>query len=92
MDTDVEEGQRYGIRHRGTSLTLVTALITVESWQHHREESRGGHFRGDFPERDDDNFMKRSMIYLDPSSPTAGIRQATKPVIFTRYEPMERKY
>ncbi len=42
--------------------------------------------------RDDEIFMKHSMVYLDPSSPTGGIRQETKPVIFTRYEPMERKY
>ena len=58
----------------------------------HREESRGGHFREDFPDRDDENFMVHSMVYEDPSSPTAGIRQETKPVIMTRYEPMERKY
>jgi succinate dehydrogenase / fumarate reductase flavoprotein subunit len=61
----------------------------------HREESRGGHFREDFPNRDDENFMKHSMAYLDPEAETdsvAGIRLETKPVIFTRYEPMERKY
>lgn len=61
----------------------------------HREESRGGHFREDFPSRDDEKFMKHSMAYLDTSAETdsvAGIRLETKPVIFTRYEPMERKY
>ncbi|WP_129662291.1 succinate dehydrogenase flavoprotein subunit [Rothia uropygialis] len=61
----------------------------------HREESRGGHFREDFPNRDDDKFMKHSMAYLDEGAETdsvAGIRLETKPVIFTRYEPMERKY
>ncbi|RKQ34099.1 succinate dehydrogenase flavoprotein subunit [Kocuria tytonis] len=58
----------------------------------HREESRGGHFREDFPNRDDENFMVHSMVYEDPSSATAGIRQETKPVVMTRYEPMERKY
>ncbi|MBG7587245.1 succinate dehydrogenase flavoprotein subunit [Rothia kristinae] len=61
----------------------------------HREESRGGHFREDFPNRDDEKFMKHSMAYLDTEAETdhvAGIRLETKPVIFTRYEPMERKY
>ncbi len=61
----------------------------------HRQESRGGHFREDFPNRDDENFMKHSMVYLDPEAETesiAGLRFDTKPVIFTRYEPMERKY
>ncbi|MUN62520.1 succinate dehydrogenase flavoprotein subunit [Kocuria sediminis] len=71
-------------------LLQLAKVMTVAAL--HRNESRGGHFREDFPERDDENFMKHSMVYLDPSSPTGGIRQETKPVIFTRYEPMERKY
>lgn len=61
----------------------------------HRQESRGGHFREDFPNRDDENFMKHSMVYLDEKAElegVAGLRFDTKPVIFTRYEPMERKY
>lgn len=61
----------------------------------HREESRGGHYREDFPDRDDENFMKHSMAYKDEaatSESVAGIRLDTKPVIFTRYEPMVRKY
>jgi succinate dehydrogenase / fumarate reductase flavoprotein subunit len=61
----------------------------------HRKESRGGHYREDFPDRDDANFMKHSMLYRDPAAETEGvkgIRFGTKPVVFTRYEPMERKY
>jgi succinate dehydrogenase / fumarate reductase, flavoprotein subunit len=61
-----------------------------------RKESRGGHFREDFPERDDANFMVHTMAYLagDAHSADAGdhIRLATKPVVITRYQPMERKY
>ena len=61
----------------------------------HREESRGGHYREDFPDRDDEKFMQHSMIYLDPEAETEGVkglRFDTKPVVFTRYQPMERKY
>ncbi|AOP54557.1 succinate dehydrogenase flavoprotein subunit [Brevibacterium aurantiacum] len=61
----------------------------------HRKESRGGHFREDFPDRDDEGFMHHTMTYLDPDSETDGIkgmRLETKPVIVTRYQPMERKY
>ena len=43
--------------------------------------------------------MKHSMAYKDDHAPAdgsaeaiAGIRLATKPVVFTRYEPMVRKY
>ncbi|GHD09430.1 succinate dehydrogenase flavoprotein subunit [Zhihengliuella salsuginis] len=60
-----------------------------------REESRGGHFREDFPDRDDERFMKHSMVYKDETAEMQGIkglRFDTKPVTFTRYQPMERKY
>jgi succinate dehydrogenase / fumarate reductase flavoprotein subunit len=61
-----------------------------------RKESRGGHFREDFPDRDDANFMVHTMAYLagDAHSADAGdhIRLDTKPVVITRYQPMERKY
>ncbi|MBG6180364.1 succinate dehydrogenase flavoprotein subunit [Arthrobacter sp. CAN_A1] len=59
----------------------------------HRKESRGGHFREDYPERDDENYLTHSMAYLDPTATeTSGVRLKTKPVVFTRYQPMERKY
>ncbi len=61
-----------------------------------RKESRGGHFREDFPTRDDANFLVHTMAYLtgDPESAEAGehIRLDTKPVVITNYPPMERKY
>ena len=61
----------------------------------YRKESRGGHYREDYPDRDDENFMKHSMCYKDEAAATEGIqgiRMETKPVVFTRYQPMERKY
>jgi succinate dehydrogenase / fumarate reductase flavoprotein subunit len=61
-----------------------------------RQESRGGHMRDDFPKRDDDKYMKHTMAYLsgDPHSSDAAdhIRLDWKPVVITRYQPMERKY
>jgi succinate dehydrogenase / fumarate reductase flavoprotein subunit len=61
-----------------------------------RQESRGGHMRDDYPKRDDENYMKHTMAYLsgDPHSSDAAdhIRLDWKPVVVTRYEPMERKY
>ncbi len=61
-----------------------------------RKESRGGHFREDYPDRDDANYMVHTMAYLagDAHSADAGdhIRLDTKPVVITRYQPMERKY
>ncbi|MBK4348858.1 succinate dehydrogenase flavoprotein subunit [Lacisediminihabitans changchengi] len=61
-----------------------------------RLESRGGHMREDYPERDDKNFLVHSMAYRigDPESAHAGdhIRLDWKPVVITNYPPMERKY
>ncbi|ABD10063.1 succinate dehydrogenase subunit A [Frankia casuarinae] len=61
-----------------------------------RNESRGGHSREDYPNRDDVNFMRHTMAYrsgpLVAASPEAEIRLDYKPVVMTRYQPMERKY
>ena len=69
-----------------------------------RKESRGGHAREDYTARDDTNFMRHSMSYKqlpeteDPNAPlgltgfTSDIRLDYKPVVVTRYQPMERKY
>ncbi|MGW9112505.1 succinate dehydrogenase flavoprotein subunit [Microbacterium sp. NPDC055683] len=68
-----------------------------------RKESRGGHMREDYPDRDDEKYMQHTMAYLtgDPHSPDPEdhIRLDWKPVVFTKndkgeltYPPMERKY
>jgi succinate dehydrogenase / fumarate reductase flavoprotein subunit len=54
-----------------------------------RNESRGGHFREDHPHRDDVNFMRHTMAYREADG---AIRLDYKPVVQTRYQPMERKY
>lgn len=53
-----------------------------------REESRGGHYREDFPTRNDDKFMVHTMAYASDE----GVRLDYKPVVITKYQPMERKY
>jgi succinate dehydrogenase / fumarate reductase, flavoprotein subunit len=58
-----------------------------------RKESRGGHYREDYPHRDDVNFMRHTMAYREVADDgTESIRLDYKPVVQTRYQPMERKY
>jgi succinate dehydrogenase / fumarate reductase flavoprotein subunit len=54
-----------------------------------RTESRGAHWRDDFPTRDDANWMKHTLAWRDASG---AIKLDFKPVVQGRYEPMERKY
>ncbi|UER53690.1 succinate dehydrogenase flavoprotein subunit [Kineosporiaceae bacterium SCSIO 59966] len=58
-----------------------------------RKESRGGHFREDYPTRDDVNYMRHTMAFrqAEPDG-SHSIRLEYKPVTVTRYQPMERKY
>lgn len=53
-----------------------------------REESRGAHFRTDFPKRDDDVWMKHTLAYRGESGPVLEY----KPVTVTRYKPQRRDY
>ena len=54
-----------------------------------RQESRGAHFRTDFPTRDDENWMKHTMAFRTEDG---GHELRYKPVTVTRFEPEERKY
>ena len=53
-----------------------------------REESRGSHFRTDFPARDDTGWLKHTLAYFTPE----GVRLDYKPVNIGPFEPKERKY
>ncbi len=53
-----------------------------------RRESRGAHFRTDYPKRDDENFLKHTLAYQGPSGP----RIDYSPVTITRWKPEARVY
>ena len=80
-NTDLLEAIELGFLLELAEVLVVSALA--------RKESRGGHAREDFQTRDDKKFMKHTMAYADEKK---GVRLDYKPVIMTRYEPMERKY
>jgi len=54
----------------------------------HRKESRGAHFREDFPGRDDKSYLKHTLVFKGPDGP--GVRY--KPVRITRFQPEARVY
>jgi succinate dehydrogenase / fumarate reductase flavoprotein subunit len=54
-----------------------------------RKESRGAHARPyDFPERDDENYMKHTLVTWSNGAPELSWR----PVTVTKWQPQERKY
>jgi succinate dehydrogenase / fumarate reductase, flavoprotein subunit len=53
-----------------------------------RKESRGAHFRSDFPDRDDKAWLKHSLVFQTPN----GLETQYKPVVVTRFEPKARTY
>jgi succinate dehydrogenase flavoprotein subunit len=54
-----------------------------------RRESRGAHFRTDYPTRDDVNFLKHTLAYYKGEDDP---QYSWHPVTLTRYVPAERKY
>ena len=93
-----DKGQRYNtdlLEAVELGFLLDLAEVTVYSARN-RKESRGGHMRDDFPDRNDKKYMVHTMAYLtgDPESDHAGdhIKIDWKPVVITNYQPMERKY
>jgi len=84
FNTDLLEAVELGFLLELAEILVVGAIA--------RKESRGGHAREDYPTRDDTNFMRHTMAYKQGDSLSADIHLDYKPVTFTRYKPMERKY
>jgi len=86
----MDRGQRYNTDlleavELGFLLDLAEVLVVSAL---NRRESRGGHAREDYQSRDDEKFMVHTMAYKEDND----VRLDYKPVVITRYQPMERKY
>jgi succinate dehydrogenase / fumarate reductase flavoprotein subunit len=66
---------------------LDLALITTQCALT-RQESRGGHAREDYASRDDANWLKHTLAWLEGDQ----VRLSYKPVVITKYPPKERTY
>jgi len=67
---------------------LDLAQVTTES-AINRTESRGGHMREDFQQRNDAEWLKHTLAYRDAAGE---IELRYKPVTITKFQPKERVY
>jgi succinate dehydrogenase / fumarate reductase flavoprotein subunit len=79
-NTDLLEAWELGCLLELAEVTAVSALA--------RTESRGGHARDDYPERDDEQWLKHTLCHQTPGGYTLDY----KPVVLGRYEPKKRVY
>lgn len=82
FNTELQEAIEFG--HM-----LDYALFIVDGALN-REESRGAHFREDFPTRDDEKHLKHSMATLDAKNHS--INSYTREVVLGKFEVKERVY
>lgn len=80
-NTDLQEAIEFG--HM-----LDYALFIVEG-AIDRKESRGAHFRNDYPNRDDDNYLKHTLAFMDRSG---NISIEHMDVTMGQYQPEHRSY
>jgi succinate dehydrogenase / fumarate reductase flavoprotein subunit len=81
FNTELQEATELGHMLEFSKFIVVGAL--------NREESRGGHFREDFPTRDDKNFLKHTYAYMDKDY---NITTEWGDVVLGKFEPKERTY
>lgn len=80
FNTDLTETLEFG------SLLSLAEVILVSAFE--RTESRGAHFREDFPDRDDENWLKHTLVRKTVDGPEFSFR----PVTITRFTPKPRTY
>jgi succinate dehydrogenase / fumarate reductase flavoprotein subunit len=80
FNTDLTEALEFGAMLDCAESLVEGALA--------REESRGAHYRTDFPQRDDENWLKHTVL----RKTSGGLDLTKKTVSITEFQPMERKY
>lgn len=81
FNTELYEAWELGSLLDLAEATAVSALA--------RTESRGAHYREDFPKRDDDHWLKHTLVTRGDDGSLA---LSHKPVVITQWQPKERKY
>ncbi|MGZ8513341.1 MAG: succinate dehydrogenase flavoprotein subunit, partial [Candidatus Limnocylindria bacterium] len=81
-NTDLGDALELGFLLDCAEATVASALA--------RTETRGGHAREDYPDRDDANWLKHTLVSRDPVSGETSLRY--KPVTITEFQPKPRTY
>lgn len=68
------------------AMLKIAEVVAVGAIQ--RRESRGSHKRNDYPDRDDEKFLKHTIVSLKDGKPVINY----KPVKLGKFEPKERVY
>jgi succinate dehydrogenase / fumarate reductase flavoprotein subunit len=80
-NTDLQEAVELGHMLDFSAFIVDGAL--------NRKESRGAHYRNDYTQRDDENFLKHTMAYMDKDG---NITTEYMDVVLGKFEPQERTY
>jgi succinate dehydrogenase / fumarate reductase, flavoprotein subunit len=94
-----ERSRKIPVRQRGLAFNYeLVQYLELEAMLHvaevitagalSRKESRGAHFRVDYPARDDDHWLRHTLAFQTPDGP----RLEYKDVTITNYPPKERTY
>ena len=69
--------------------SMLTVAKAIALGALNRKESRGAHVREEFPKRDDSQYLKHTIWKLGANGE---YEMSERDVVFTKYEPQERKY
>lgn len=69
-------------------LLTFSELIVISAKA--RQESRGAHSRNDFPRRDDENWLKHTLVHKTDDGPELDYKPVN--IDWNKYPPQERKY
>jgi len=81
FNTDLQEAIEFGQMLDYSSFIVEGAIA--------RKESRGAHYRDDYPKRDDENFLKHTFATMNEDG---SINIEYGDVVLGKFEPQERKY